>query len=531
MLRSHAPALALTLAPVLALVLTLDGSAAAAPTDPVTVTRPPDVGEPFSPGVRLVADLEQDYVEEEFFIEGTGTIYTHADDPALRFEIEPLQENVPYRSRIIVRRPVNPRKFNGTVVIEWWNTTAGFDVAPVWDSSAEFFARDGLVYVGVTNSNQGMAHLTSGCSLFGVLPPTCTGRYDSLSLPDDGLAYEMVSQLANLLKSDSRQNPLPEGFDVYRVFHAGQSQQGGSVIAYANNFHFPANDGYFIQAASRARSICGTRGALPPGCIPQLDDPADRLPRRDLPVPVYRAMTENDLARSSTDTRQEDRGKFRYYEMAGTAHTTVHVDVELLPALPPFLPEPILLEDACLAPINSIADGPVLGSHLYNAMWRNMEFTAWSGWPAPYGDRLERDGNGEILRDAFGNSVGGIRTTQMSVPTASYGPINEANPANLPGPLLQLGNLFCVLSGTVAPFDFFTLERLYPGNSYARRVRQEAVVLMLQGFLLPADAQQVIDEARSSGIGAGGGFGCGVGFFSASAIPPLVWLRRRRRRT
>ena len=272
-----------------------------------------------------------------------------------------------------------------------------------------------------------------------------------------------------------------------------------------------------------------TGGVLPPGCIPQLDDPSDRLPRRDLPVPVYRAMTENDVARSRTDTRQEDSGRFRYYETAGTAHATVHVDVELLPALPPFVPRPVFLENACLFPINTLADGPVLGSHVYNAMWRNMEFTAFAGWPAPSGDRLERDGSGEIVRDRYGNSVGGIRTTQMSVPRASYGPVNSANPASLPEPLRQVGSLACALSGTVEPFDLFTIERLYPGDSYARRVRQEARLLMAQRFLLPEDAEQVVVDARTAGVGLGGG-GCGIGFFSASVIPPFVLLRRWRRR-
>lgn len=63
-------------------------------------------------------------------------------------------------------------------------------------------------------------------------------------LADDGLAYEIASQLANLLKGDAPNNPLPEDFVVERLFHAGNSQQGGSVTTYANEFHQPdLNDG------------------------------------------------------------------------------------------------------------------------------------------------------------------------------------------------------------------------------------------------------------------------------------------------
>jgi hypothetical protein len=68
---------------------------------------------------------------------------------------------------MILRRPASHGPFNGTVVIEWWNSTADFDTAPVWDASAEYFARNGIVYVGVTNSNQSMDYLVGGCR-----PPT-----------------------------------------------------------------------------------------------------------------------------------------------------------------------------------------------------------------------------------------------------------------------------------------------------------------------------------------------------------------------
>jgi hypothetical protein len=166
-----------------ALALTLPWAALAGPTDPVTVTPVPDVPEIFSPGIRLVADLEQAWVEEEFFVEGASTVYTY-DDPPVPTGILPLEEDVPYTTRIVVRRPADPADFRGTLVIEWWNSTAGFDTAPVWDASAEFYAREGWMYVGVTNAASSIQHLVNGCSIFvGILPQTCIGRYDTPTAP------------------------------------------------------------------------------------------------------------------------------------------------------------------------------------------------------------------------------------------------------------------------------------------------------------------------------------------------------------
>ncbi len=73
---------------------------------------------------------------------GASTLFSYANDPPLGpTDIVAIEEDVPYTTRLIVRRPVDPRRFNGTVVVEWWNSTAGFDTAPSWDPSAEYFER------------------------------------------------------------------------------------------------------------------------------------------------------------------------------------------------------------------------------------------------------------------------------------------------------------------------------------------------------------------------------------------------------
>ena len=210
----------LTALAIFGLVLT----ASADPFANVTVTLPPEgVGNIFSPGVVPVESLtvkgkkggkgkkgkqsSKAYIEEEYFVEGTADVFMYDTPPELHELI--LRNDVPtnYKTRFIIRRPEAPKRFKDTVVVEWWNSTANFDTAPAWDASAEHFAERGWIYVGITNSNQSLPFLTSGCAVFPPFtPPTCGTRYASLVLPENGIAYEMVSQIVNLLRGNDPQN-------------------------------------------------------------------------------------------------------------------------------------------------------------------------------------------------------------------------------------------------------------------------------------------------------------------------------------
>jgi hypothetical protein len=511
----------------LAAFLAAPAPALAGLTDLPTDVQIPDdsLGEFYVTGFRLVEDLPEEYIQEEFLVFGNATIYNYAHNPPDGpTDIVPVQEDVPYGTRIVVNRPAEKNKFNGTVVIEWWNSTAGFDTAPVWDVSAEYFAREGYIYVGVTNGDDAFDFLLGGCSLLGLSPPTCGTRYADVELADNGIAYEMVSQIATLLKSDSPLNPIPSGYEVERLYHAGQSQQGGSMVTYASGFHVPGvNDGYFVQANVFPRNIndgpeCGADGSPPfPDCRPELQGD-DRWVRTDLPVPVVQALGETDVSALFGITgRQADTENFRYYEMAGVAHLTVHEGVDIIP--------PLTLEDLCENPVNSSADGPVVGSYLYNAMWDNLEQQVKNGVAPPPTRLMDVDDSGEVQRDEFMNALGGVRVPEMDVPTGShYPPTNQANP-NLPGFLQFLGNLACFLGGSTTPFDNEELKELYRNHGgYVNRVVHAANDLRRDRFLLQEDRKIIVDAAAKSTIA------CGIGFEIALLLPPVMWWRARRRR-
>ncbi len=491
--------LRLTLLAVLLMLGVHSIAVAADPNDPVIVTTPPiAMGDISVPAGREIAGLEQAYVEEEYFISGEADVYTYNEIP-VPGEIIVRDPNEPYTTRILIRRPADPNEFNGTVVVEWLNSTAGFDTSPVWHASAEYFAREGVVYVGVTNSTTSINYLVNGCLLLGVLPPaTCGTRYAGLSMTENGVAFEMASQIAHLLKTSAAPNPLHPDYPVQRLYHAGQSQQGGSMITYATAFHFPDNDGYFVQANGSARPInfgtaCEAVGAPAyPDCTPTLQGDDLRV-ATDLPVPVYRVHTETDLyvGLGSPGARQTDTPTFRYYETAGTGHVTIHTGEALIPAGVLGLTDPLFLEEICVEAPNTIADGPVFGSYLYNAMWQAMEDQVQSGTVPPTGDLFAVDPNDQILRDVHGNVIGGIRLPQMDLPIATYAPQNSLDPS-VPPILNSLGGLFCVLTATSEPFDDATVAALYPDRElFVADFNQKIDDLLAARFLLPEDAAKL----------------------------------------
>src|SRR5258706_3438115 len=68
------------------------------------------------------------YATEEFFVTGTATSYKLAEAVTAegKWNVVPV-ESAPYVTRIVVVRPTDLKKFNGTVVLEWLNVSAGQD--------------------------------------------------------------------------------------------------------------------------------------------------------------------------------------------------------------------------------------------------------------------------------------------------------------------------------------------------------------------------------------------------------------------
>jgi len=460
------------------------------------------------------------YIVEEFFVSGRGNVFNYnqpqatlGDAPGDNLVLS--QDDVPYKTRFVVTRPVQPGRFNGTVIIEFLNSTAGRDGSPVWDYSGPWFSKQGIVHIGVTTSgDDSLPYLTRGCG--GVTDVDCGDRYASLSIPDNGLEFEIVSQLASALKSGlPDQLPLPQDFPpVRRVFITAYSQQAASVLTLAAQFHQDDIDGYFPLANGFARPISGVINPVSgdgvkaycrhpdaepyPACIGELA-PGVPTVRTNLPVPLYHGMTETEVTLvgpatyRQADTDTSPYASYRLFELPGVSHVgklsegaRSLLDLEALCAQKPYY-------------LNT----PVNGIDVFNAYWQAMHLQVDYGILPPHAPRIDTDAGGNILRDADGNALGGLRLPEFEYPKArhfaavnSNKPICQANnpvPGCVTVPPAQVRNVLvgCLLLGAQEPFSAAELSIRYPvPGLYARDFSLHTLELAKQRLLLPEDARR-----------------------------------------
>jgi hypothetical protein len=143
------------------------------------------------------------YTEEEFFVTGTATAYASDGPPSVdgKWSVSP-GPTAAYTTRLLVRRPTDRRRFNGTVVVEWLNVSGGFDAAPDWASTHTLLIRDGYAWVGVPAQYVGVSGgppLDRNLHLKAVNP----ARYGPLVHPGDSWSYDMFSQAGRAIRSAS----------------------------------------------------------------------------------------------------------------------------------------------------------------------------------------------------------------------------------------------------------------------------------------------------------------------------------------
>ena len=103
-----------------------------------------------------------------------------------------------------------------------------------------------------------------------------------------------------------------------------------------------------------------------------------------------------------------------------------------------------------------------------------------------------------IVRDQFGNALGGIRLPELEVPTATVdGRINSPAVPPPPG-----GQNFCFLFGGTVPFSDATLDELYRNHgAFVSRFTRAVETIVQQGFWLQPEGEAARGAAAHSGIG------------------------------
>jgi hypothetical protein len=463
--RAAALGLACLLACSLAVAVSPAGAEVPAPivTGPIPANAPPGDPSHDYPQLATAFDLASlGYVEEEYFFSGTANVYN--TPPLTTATI--VSSGHPYESRLIVRRPTSPEKFNGTVLVEWANVTPGFCNDLMFRASQDHLLRAGYAYVGVCAQRVGV-HGPVGLSNWS------PHRYAGLDLSDHGtipegeLSYDVFSQAAQAIRSRVGADIMGGLLTVSRIIAIGASQSQVRLVTYHNSIHPLANvfDGYVLDR--------GVGGQL----------------RTDLSVKVFKVDTETDLLfLGEVAARQPDSDHLRTYEVAGASHvpfagSALEEMLRTRDGLPLRTPELCTIQPAM---------SHVPAFHVLNAVYDHLSRWVTDETPPPTAPPVDVVSVGPpvvLNRTPLGLATGGIQLSQQAVPTAVENGINS-------GPGL------CFLFGSHTPFDAATLALLYPNHgAYVSAVSHVSHDNVEAGYILQEDAQTDIDDAAHSSVG------------------------------
>lgn len=427
------------------------------------------------------APKDTDYTESEYAVAGKAVSYktTNGLPTDGTYALEP-DTSAEYKTRIVVRRPSDPAKFNGTVLVEWLNVSGGLDAAPDYTYLHDEIVRQGYAWVGVSAQRIGINGGTVAVGIplaekFGAGKGIATldpERYGTLNIPGDAYSYDIFTQVGRALRSPGKVDALG-GLDAKHLIAVGESQSAFTLTTYANGVQPLTHefDGFFIHSRGGAPAPLGTADSGI-DIAGSLSGKPTKI-RTDLKVPVMMFETETDVAGilAYAPARQADSTNVRTWEIAGTAH----VDMYQLGA--------VAASFGCSKPIN---DGPqhfvlAAGLRVLNA-WVS-EGKAAPASPPPL--EVSDDGKGYVL-DANGNAKGGVRTPPVDVPVDVL--------SGLPSPG---GSPACFLAGQTTPLTAEQIAKLYPNRAaYLERYTAATDAAIKAGYVLPEDREAMIAFAH-----------------------------------
>ena len=423
-----------------ALILTASASlAAAASTAPIpaisAVVAGPGQMYP-NPAISLVPTAVKvedfPYVTEEYFVSG-------------------MAAGAPYQTRIVVRRPKDPKVFSGTVVAEAQHA-GGRSLIFEW-SRVSVLTRHHL-FVEIVHSPANVATL----KMFNA------ERYAPLNIVM-GQANEIIAQVGRLVKAKT--GPFA-AYDVKRITLMGTSASSATVRTYLGAHPelrmpdgAPIYDGFLLTS---------TLGNTP---LPIVDVPMIQMPTQ---TEVATAAPQGiKFRRPDSD---EPGNRFRIYEVAGMPHNNAR-------------DRPEFLNDPCMLPVTDFHAGA------FTALGLNylIEWVA-NGKTPPHAPPITVDqdtagDNSPLALDAYGNAKGGVRNVWVDVPIATYGVLGKGKtPAQ---------DRLCQLAGTEVPLSAATLKTLYKNKSdYEKKVEKRLGELVKEGWFLPEYVDAIKADARAT---------------------------------
>jgi Alpha/beta hydrolase domain len=439
------------------------------------------------------------YVVQEYLFSGDAVSYraVGAQGTDGRWAVD-VDKHAPFTTRLVVVRPEEPAKFNGTVVVEWLNVSAGTDVTPDWSYTHRELIRQGYAYVAVSAQKVGIDGGGMVIAIPGMTPlkKADPQRYAALNHPGDAFAYDIYTQAARAVRN-TRDSHLLGPLKPTHVLATGESQSAGFLTTYVDAIEPIANafDGFLIH--SRFGSGAPLEGNYMPNANATAVKPAriDGLQIRvDMKKPVLVFITETDLMFPGgyLSARQPDNDHLRVWEVAGTAHGDLYV---LGVSAVDSGAAPIETLAKAFAPTNNVM-GMTLPQAINSAPQHHYvmqaALAALNRWMVskeapPHGQRLDVNASSapQLVLDGNGNAAGGIRSPWVDVPTSRLSGL-AAGSGPAPRGVADL-------LGVTEPFRADVLAKLYPGGKpeYLDKFNASLKSAIGAGFILPADEAEI----------------------------------------
>jgi hypothetical protein len=395
------------------------------------------------------------YRQREYFASGTAYSYqaTAPENDAGTWKVAPAA-SAPYRTRIVVRTPTDPSRFNGTVLVEWLNVSGGGDGAVDSIYLSPELERAGFAWVGVSAQTVGIDQLRQ----------KDPARYASLADPGDQFSFDIYTQAARALLVGGPSNPLAP-LHPKRLLALGESQSALFLTTYIDAIQplYRVFDGFLVH--SRAGGTIPIPGGSPSGGT---IGGAVRI-RTDVGVPVLMMITETDETFGQYyRARQPDTRFIRLWDVAGASHADSYI---------------VTPSESRSLGCSSVDDAP---SHfIFEAALSAVAAWMRTGTPPPSAPRMDVQEVGDaptVQYDSSGTAIGGIQGPWEQVPVAAY---TGKAPAGAPS--------FCVLFGQTYPFSVVQLVSRYGSKArylaaYTRATDDD----IKAGFVLPADRARVL---------------------------------------
>jgi hypothetical protein len=447
------------------------------------------------------------YVEEEFFVSGKANVYDF--DTAGKVAVK--TPDAPYTTRILVRRPAAASKFSGNVIVELLNPSFLYDFDAQWMFCRDYFMEHGDVWIGITVKPVAARALkkfnperyaplswANPLPLNKTCPKPASLNSDTVPETENGLAWDIISQVGALVRSNEKQNPL-RGFRVEYVYATGYSQTGAYLTTYINFIRplatamqkngKPVYDGYVIgDGDGSAPAINQCTQEFPPGVTPIII-----RPRKE---PVISVVTEGSVIWSLPSRRQDSDSaddRYRRYEVPGASHAnTLVFEFALRPGETDKVGVPAPAPNCIGADKYGLTDFHL--EYFMNAAFASLDAWARSNIPPPKAQVIEtvpgsKSAAPEVKLDKHGNAVGGLRTPYHDVPVAIYR--TKSVPAD------EKSAQFCDTQGYKIPFEKEKIIELYPTReSYLRKVNDMVDSMVKGKGLTKADGERVKREAE-----------------------------------